>query len=194
MPILQGRASTITDLGDGTVLRRGGDPEREARIMEQARADGFPVPRVHEVRTDGLLLERIDGPTMGQLLTRSPWLMWRHTGTLVALHDRLHAIPYEGASLVHFDLHPDNVLMPRSGPVVIDWTNAHAGSGDSDLAMTWIILATSAGLAGKVLAGMFRARAGAGPIRRGLPDARAFRLADPNVTEAEKNRVRRAAA
>jgi hypothetical protein len=58
--------------------------------------------------------------------------------------------------------------------------------------MTWIILATSSGLPGRLAARMFRARVGRETIRRGLSDARGFRLADPNVTDAEKGRVRRA--
>jgi thiamine kinase-like enzyme len=46
------------------------------------------------------------------------------------LHRQLHAIPApadlpaplgEGTSLVHLDLHPGNVLLTASGPMVIDW-------------------------------------------------------------------------
>jgi hypothetical protein len=188
----QGRASQVIDLGDGTVLRIGGSSGREAPIMELARSRGFPVPRVHEVRADALVLERIDGPTMGQHLARHPWLLPHHVRTLADLHNRLHAIPFDGASLVHFDLHPDNVLLARGGPVVIDWTNAHAGDPDADVAMTWVILETSAGLPGRLLARLFRSRVGRDTIVRGLAGARAFRLGDPNVAEAEKNRVRRA--
>lgn len=189
-----GRASSVTDLGDGTILREGGVPEREAAIMELARSHGFPVPRVHDVRPEALVLERIDGPTMGQGLARRPWRLTRDIRTLGKLHQRLHAIPFEGASLVHFDLHPDNVMVSSQGPVVIDWTNAHAGSPDADVAMTWIILETSAGLPGRLLAWVFRRRVGRDVVQRGLADASAFRLSDPNVTEDEKERVRRAVA
>lgn len=191
-PIVQGRDSTITDLGDGTILRIGGRPEREATIMEVARAQGFPVPRVHEVRPDGLLLERIDGPTMGQHVARHPWLLRRHIRTLAELHERLHRIALDGATLLHFDLHPDNVLMSAAGPVVIDWTNAHGGDPDADAAMTWVILETSAGLPGRLASRLFRSRVGRETLRRGLDAARAFRLADPNVTLEERSRVRRA--
>jgi serine/threonine protein kinase len=192
MAVVRGRASQVTDLGDGTVLRAGGFPEREARIMNHIRRHGFPVPRVHEVRTDSLVLERIDGPTMGEILLRRPWLAWQHAGTLAELHAHLHAIPYEGASVVHFDLHPANVIMSRSGPVLIDWTNAHGGEPAQDIAMTWLILETSAGLVGRWLARLFRARVGRNTIRRGLAGASSFRLADPNVTDAERALVRRA--
>ena len=186
----RGRASSVTDLGDGTILRVGGHPEREAAIMELARAHGFPVPRVHEVRPDALVLERIDGPTMGQALARRPWELLLHVGTLADLHHRLHAIPFDGGSLIHFDLHPDNVIVAPQGPFVIDWTNAHGGFADADVAMTWVILETSAGLPGRLIGWLFRRRVGREMIWSGLADARAFRLADPNVTDAEKQRVR----
>ena len=187
---MRGRASSVTDLGDGTILRVGGRPEREASIMELARAQGFPVPRVHQVLPDGLVLERIDSPTMGQAMRRRPWELLRHVRSLADLHGRLHAIPFEGGSLIHFDLHPDNALLSPRGPVVIDWTNARGGSAAADVAMTWLILQTSAGPPGQILAWLFRRRVGRDVIRRGLADARAFRLADPNVTDAEKQRVR----
>ena len=186
----RGRASSVTDLGDGTILRVGGHPEREAAIMELARAHGFPVPLVREIRLDALVLERIDGPTMGQALARRPWELLRHVRNLADLHRRLHAIPLDGGSLIHFDLHPDNVLVSSNGPVVIDWTNARGGSGAADAAMTWLILETSAGLPGRLMAWLFRRRVGRDVIRRGLADASAFRLADPNVTGDEKERVR----
>ena len=158
--------------------------------MELAHAHGFPVPLIHEVRPDALVLERIDGPTMGQALTRRPWEVLRHVRSLADLHDRLHAIPFDGGSLTHFDLHPDNVLVSPQGPVVIDWTNARGGSAAADVAMTWLILETSAGLPGRLLAWLFRRRVGRALIRRGLADASAFRLADSNVNDGEKERVR----
>lgn len=193
MTISQGRASTVTDRGDGTVLRVGGRPAAEARIMELARSHGVRVPRVHEVRSDALVLERIEGPTMGAHLTRRPWLTRSHVRTLVELHAAIHAIPFEGARLVHFDLHPDNVLLSPAGPVLIDWTNAHGADPEADLALTWIIMATSAGWPGRLLARLFAARVGHEQITRGLAGAREFRLADPNVTDAERRHVRSAA-
>jgi hypothetical protein len=152
MTIRQGRASRVADLGDGTVLRLGGHPEREARIIDHVRRHGFPAPPVVEVRSDGMVLERIDGPTMG------------------------------------------DVILSPDGPVLIDWTNAHAGNAVDDVALTWLIIETSAGLGGRVLARFFRARVGGRVIRSGLPGASAFRLADAHVTDAERARVRRAMA
>ncbi len=161
--------------------------------MALAGYHGYPVPRVVEIRTDGLVLERIEGPTMAGDLLRRPWTAAAHMRTLAELHDRLHRVPYEGASLVHFDLHPENVLLTRSGPVVIDWTNARAGEPASDVALTWLILETSAGLPGRLLARLFARVVGRDVIRRGLPAASAFRVADPHVTGAERARASRAA-
>ncbi len=187
---MRGRASTITDLGDGTVLRTGGHPEREARLMGVARDHGIPVPRVVEVRPDALLLELVPGGTMAARILRRPWQGGMQMGVLAAFHEQLHAIPLDGARFVHRDLHPENVLLGPAGPVLIDWTNAGAGKPDMDVALTWLIMATSAGLPGRLLAASFRRRVGDAIVRDGMPAARAYRLADPNVTDAERARVR----
>ena len=54
--------------------------------MEYARLAGYPVPDVHEVRDDALVLERIPGRTMmGDLRTR-PWRLHAHARLLAELH------------------------------------------------------------------------------------------------------------
>jgi hypothetical protein len=154
--IASGRASDIFDLEDGRVLRRfkgGGDAEREALVMRHALSRGYPVPRVLEVTSDGLVLERVEGQTMSAALRRRPWMLRQHCFLPARLHDKLHALPTParlraigtGDRLLHFDLHPDNVILSPAGPVVIDWSNAHRGEAALDVALTWIILATSAG-------------------------------------------------
>jgi aminoglycoside phosphotransferase (APT) family kinase protein len=110
---------------------------------------------------------------------------------IVDLHERVHAIPFDGARLVHFDLHPDNVLLGPDGPVLIDWTNARGGDPDADVALTWLIAETSAGVRGRLFAWLFRRIVGREAIRRGFAEASTFRLADPHVTDAERARVRR---
>lgn len=58
--------------------------------------------------------------------------------------------------------------------------------------MTWVILETSAGVPGRLLAWLFRRTVGSDVIQRGLTEARAHRFSDPNVRGDEKERVRRA--
>jgi hypothetical protein len=70
----------VYDLGDGTVLRRTlrrENLQREAAVMRHARAHGYPVPDVVEIRPDGLVLERIEGPTMALAMRRRPWRISR---------------------------------------------------------------------------------------------------------------------
>jgi aminoglycoside phosphotransferase (APT) family kinase protein len=192
--LAEGRASEILELGEGRVLRRfkaGGRPDREAGVMEHARAHGFPVPRVLEVRDDALVLERVDGPTMLHDLRSRPWRMSGHARSLAALHARLHDIAFEGQRLLHLDFHPDNVLLSPRGPVVVDWTNARAGDPALDLALTWIIGATSGGASGRVFTRLYLRDVDREAAREALPEAVEYRLADPNVTAAERERVRR---
>lgn len=186
---MRGRASTVTDLGDGTLLRTGGDPEREARLMALAASRGVPVPRVLEVRGDGLVLEHVQGGTMADALRRRPWRMRTEAAILASLLDAIHAVPLDGEALLHLDLHPENVLCGPDGPVVIDWTNARAGEPSMDVALTWVILVTSGGAPGRVLGALFRRRVGGAILEAGLHAARAYRMADPNVTGAERARV-----
>ena len=192
--IAAGRASEILDLGEGRVLRRfktGGDPEREAGIMAHARAHGFPVPEVLEVQEDALVLERIDGPSMLRLLRTRPWRVREYARVLADLHSQLHEIPFKGERLLHVDLHPDNVLLSPEGPVVIDWTNSRAGDPRFDVAMTWVICTTSGGPGERLFTRLFLHHAGRGSAKEALADAAAYRLADVNVTDAERERVRR---
>jgi aminoglycoside phosphotransferase (APT) family kinase protein len=192
--IAAGRASEIVDLGDGRVLRRfkgHGEPAREASLMEHARANGVRVPQVFEVLDDGLVLEFVDGPTMLADLRRRPWRIARHARTLAELHARVHEIPYEGERLLHLDLHPENVLLSSRGPVVIDWTNARAGDPNLDVALTWVICATVGSVGPSVFARLFLRHVDREAARRALPDAVAYRLADPNVTDVERARTTR---
>ena len=192
--LAEGRASEILELGEYRVLRRfktGGRPAREAEIMEHARAHGYPVPRVLEVLADSLVLERIDGPTMLAELRRRPWKLAGHARMLAELHDRLHEIPFEGEQLIHLDFHPDNVLLSQRGPVVIDWTNSRGGKPALDVAMTWVICATSGGTFGRLFTRFFLRHVDRQAGRAELPAAGELRLADPNVTDDERELVRR---
>ena len=60
----------------------------------------------------------------------------------------LQSLP-EGSSICHGDYHPGNVLLTKSGPVVIDWMTACSGSPWTDVARTSLILSIGAKDAGK---------------------------------------------
>lgn len=201
--IAAGRASEIFDLGDGRVLRRfktGGDPHREALVMRHAGHHGYPVPRVIDVTADALVLERIEGPTMAEQIKADPWTLATNASLLARLHDQLHAITApptlpaitEGDCLLHLDLHPANVILAATGPVVIDWTNARRGDPALDVAYTLVIGATSHGH-GRVFGGFldyFLSHFDKLELLRSLPLAAKCRMADVNVTDTERKAIR----
>jgi Ser/Thr protein kinase RdoA (MazF antagonist) len=202
--IAAGRASEILDLGDGRVLRRfkaGGDPQREALVMRHAGGHGYPVPRVLDLTANALVLERIEGPTMAEQITTDASTLATNASLLARLHDQLHAIAApptlsaitEGDRLLHLDLHPANVILAVTGPVVIDWTNARRGAAAFDVAYTWVIAATSDGH-GPLLGGFldhFLSHFDKLELLRWIPLAAERRIADVNVTDTERNAVRR---
>lgn len=69
---------------------------------------------------------------------------------------------------------------------MIDWTNARAGEAALDVALTWVIAATSGGLAGRAFLRPFLAEFDRSELEAALPEAVAYRIADPNVTERER--------
>ena len=46
----------------------------------------------------------------------------------------------EGNSICHADFHPDNVIMSKKGPFVIDWANACVGNPMADVTRTKLML------------------------------------------------------
>lgn len=68
---------------------------------------------------------------------------------------RLASMP-SGTNLCHGDYHPGNVLVTRSGPVVIDWITASTGSPWTDAARTSLILSNGAKAAGKQVSPIVR--------------------------------------
>jgi aminoglycoside phosphotransferase (APT) family kinase protein len=206
-PIAAGRASEILDLGDGRLLRRfkaGGNPEREALVMRHARERGYPVPEVFDVAADSLVLERVEGPTMFEVALQLPATIDEQAELLARLHGELHALEapaglpsvWDGDRVLHLDLHPANVILSPDGPVVIDWANARRGEPLLDVAFTWVICATSSGVGrlGVEFADRFLARFDRDAVLRHLPVAVRHRLADPNVLEEERERIRGLAA
>jgi Ser/Thr protein kinase RdoA (MazF antagonist) len=165
-------------------------------MMRLAERADVPVPHVHEVQPDALVMDRIDAPTMLEEIERQPWRFERHARDLGLLHRRVL-----DAGLNHGDFHPLNVLLAESGPVVIDWSNAGEGPPERDVAFTHVILATSDTDFPRWLEWIGRAvrrrfvRAylrgvGLQPSPAELRQAAERRLGDPHLRERELAQVR----
>ena len=180
----------------------------EARIMEYARASGYPVPAVEEVSEDGsdMVMERIDGTDMLVSLSRRPWTVGRQGRVLAELHSRLHEIPApdwlpsfaarEGDRLLHLDLHPLNVILSSRGPIVIDWTNARRGDPAVDVALTWVLIAAGeapsnwlinaiSGRARSILIANLLAGFDRQEVSRCLADVVRWKVSDPHMSTKE---------
>ena len=210
--LASGRQADVFEIGNGRVLRHYRSARgalREASVMEHARAGGYPVPAVHDASETDLVLDRVDGPTMLADLERHPWRILQHARTLASLHEQLHAIapPPDmrtrfgpGDSLLHLDLHPENVLLGEDGPFVIDWASASAGPGPADVAQTWVLVATSdvdsrvARIGRSLFLRSFLHRFDLAEVKRILPKVARARLDDPNVRPGEQAAVERLAS
>ncbi len=212
--IATGRAADVYAYGDGLVLRRYRSPHsvlHEAAVMQYVRDHGYPAPRVVEVAGRDLVMERAEGPTMLRAFIKRPAGLWSHAATLADLLKLLHAIPAPawlqprfpyGDSLVHLDLHPDNVIMSPSGPIVIDWTNAGRGDADAEIAHLWLVMATSVAPVGPLERLLLAAgrllfvRAFLGHFDRArlkphIAQVAEHRLSDRNVLNVEHGRIAR---
>jgi aminoglycoside phosphotransferase (APT) family kinase protein len=190
-----GRDADVYAFGDGLVLRTyrgGGDVTAEAAIMRHVGRHGFPVPEVFGAGGRDLWLERLDGSTMLLAVTRKSMTTADAGAVLADLHHRLRGIP---GRILHLDLHPANVMMTPSGPVVIDWRNARTGPAGLDVALTALILAQVAvdpehlarTAAREILAAFLAAMPG-DPLSE-MDSAVAMRRADPNLSGAETGRL-----
>lgn len=209
-----GRSADIYDIGDGRVLRRrrgGTVPGHEVAAMRAAHAAGYPAPAIYEVDGSDMVMDRVDGHDMLGSLVEKPWRIVSTARSLAELHRRLLDVPIDGLdirtvhgdreALVHNDLHPGNVLATADGPVVIDWEGAGVGPRDADVATTWLlmtvgevddlspILRMAVSTVRKILIRIFLAG-----VDRPRPETiRAVceaRLADANLRDAEKERIR----
>lgn len=208
-----GRAADVYDIGGGRVLRRnrgGESTAREAAVMQHVAAHGYPVPAVYDAEGGDLVMDRIDGPTMLDAFPRRPWKLRSWAAVLAQLHDQLAEIPVPDIELphrfgdpevlVHADLHPDNVMLSATGPIVIDWPNTAVGPRGADVASTWLILAVSELDAGPVArkiqaAGrslfvrMFLDRSDRQTARSLLPALAEHRLNDRNLRPSEATNI-----
>lgn len=215
----QGRAADVYDVGGGRVLRRyrtarrPGAVEAEVAVMRHVAARGYPVPTVYDVDGDDLVMERLEGTTMLTALERRPWRARPLADQLAELHHRLAAIDVGDLAAVvptrfgpptavlHLDFHPDNVMLTADGPVVFDWSNAALGPAPADVALTWLIGATSSidatGPARFAIAAVrnrflrrYVDRCGRDAAAGLLPVVAEARLLDPNVRPEEAARIR----
>lgn len=211
-----GRSADVYAIGTDRVLRRFRrqyDMRGEAEIMVHLASAGFPVPAVYDVSGPDLVMERLDGRDMLADLARRPWRAARYGRLLADLHNRLHAIKApagtrqlagSGDRVLHLDLHPGNVMLTSRGPVVIDWTGASAGSPGADVAMAYLIMASSdvddlpmplRPLVGRVRAQLLAAFLGGVRDEPGphIASIARLRMADPNIRPSEVARLQQLA-
>jgi serine/threonine protein kinase len=107
---------------------RAGDPDREARLEQEARAaGGLNHPNlltVHDIgRIDGvtfMVTELVEGESMREWIARGPIPVRRAVEIAAQLADGL-AVAH-AAGIVHRDLKPENIMLARNGrPKILDF-------------------------------------------------------------------------
>jgi hypothetical protein len=95
--------------------------------------------------------------------------------------------------------------MSRSGPIVIDWTNARRGDPAVDVALTWALMVAGDVPRGRVLSSIitrvrsvlvrsFLDGSDEGAARVILPQVVALKVKDPNMSVVEQGRMWRLVA
>ena len=98
------------------------------------------------------------------------------------------------------DLHPLNVLMGPSGPIVIDWTNASRGDPWVDVAVTWALIvagevptsrieAILAAIGRRQLIRAFLKPFAGEHLRSALAEVVPWKCKDPNMSDLEQARM-----
>lgn len=207
-----GRSADVYSAGLRRVLRRyrdGHDASKEAEAMRYLFKKGYPVPEVFDVDGPDIVMAHLSGTTMLKTMARKPLQIAEMAKTLARLQTRLNALappPFldvkfgEPSGIIHLDLHPDNIMMTNSGPVVIDFANVAAGPASADVAQSWIIMVTSTipGSAPERYAGNIgRNKFVKGFLKHSdveftnelFESVAEARKLDPNTSDAEKSRI-----
>ena len=206
----RGRDCDVFEAGPGRVLRRNRDgrsTEIEALTMRHCAAQDYPVPVVFDADGPDIVMQRLDGPTMLGHMSARPWTMRSKARQLAELIDQLgrvslpdHDLPIAvdgGDTLVHLDLHPENVVLTSDGPIVIDWSNCGIGVAGLDAANTWLTLSagqpdgsalmnTVVAVGRRFFVSGFVSSIDRDAARRELPTAMQLRLLDSNLSDAER--------
>lgn len=217
LPLIgRGRAADVFDAGNGRVLRRYRTPhpglvQREAIAMRHLHSSGAPVPEVFSADDDEMVMERLDGRSLLDVLRSRPWRAKAIGRQIADVQRQIHAAPAgdidlprvgDGDAILHFDLHPDNVMVTAVGPVVIDFSNVAVGDPLADVMFSWMLMSTAEPdeipLLLRPVIRRIRRNLVAGFIQGITIDERARgwirfacerRLADPNTTGAEKANI-----
>jgi len=214
-PLLtSGTSADVYALDDRRVLRRyreGRDATPEVGLLRHVRAHGFPAPDVLDAAGSDIVMTRLHGPTLLQALGAGEISISDAAEVLADLHDLLHDVPAPvawdvpvsrdwpsltgGPVVVHLDLHPGNVILTESGPALVDWANARAGTAELDVAVTALLVAEVAVDAGgdysqaaRALLAAFLHATGVAPLPC-LDDAAGLRAAAPALLPGERELV-----
>jgi aminoglycoside phosphotransferase (APT) family kinase protein len=117
----QGRTAEIFSWENGRVLRlfrEGASREwawREMEVYRSVRRAGIACPAVYPTESEdglieidgrfGFVMDRIDGPSMLDLMTGKPWRLWRYARWFATLHRRIHSTVAEGLPSQHERFH-----------------------------------------------------------------------------------------
>jgi len=162
----------------GLVYERVGGPSMLDRLTgrpwlidDLARRFATLHAAMHEAPGTGLP-EQI--AALGTAIERSTDILGtaRRDAALVRLRDLT-----PGGVVCHGDMHPGNVIMATTGPVVIDWLTAGAGAAEADVARTLFLLVDSD------VPGVYPR------LQRAIIDAVRRRFADRYVREYRRRRA-----
>lgn len=150
--VARGREAVVLDAGPGLVRRLyldRRDTTAEVALHRHVAAHGYPVPALVAQEPGGMVMARVDGPTLLAAYADGALDAAAVGARLADLHARLHALPTPpgtppGHHVLHLDLHPANVLLGADGPVVVDWASGRTGDPALDVGHTALVLAEAA--------------------------------------------------